>query len=197
MIKEPWDAIGRLEDGVFANINKGILALLGISILSQLITRWRQVLDWMIMWDDPLATKRLSIVLTCVVFLVIMFAIFRLARWGLSKIMGKELLDAFAMQAGYKDSKDIIMQFTHLATWFSCIFLAGVMLYFFFTNYSEMKQVYSEATYSGMVEQCEHMNGSIACIPSYTLGLSKDYLSINWSKGSTINYSINTTKDIK
>jgi hypothetical protein len=121
------------------------------------------VLKWVYIWNDPLGEARVSIVLTCVAFLFLCFVVFRLAKWLAMRSFAGPMLDSLALMSGWKDFHELFMEWVRLCTWFATIFLAGVMLYYFFTQGADLKASYGSASVVLTYQNCIDTGGYMAC----------------------------------
>jgi len=143
------------------------------------------ILKWIQVWNDPLGEARASVVITAVVFLIGCFVLLRIAKWLVARAFGIAVLDGLAQLRGYKDYHDLFMETVHLGLWFSCVFLAGVMFYYFFTQTADLKESFGSASIVLAERQCETLNGTMQCIQR----TSSNSPLLNFSIGGPINHS--------
>lgn len=107
---------------------------------------------WYFIWNDPLASARMSIIKDFLTFFMLFLALIFLPTFAYFKKDMKKTLDVV----------NIIVSG-------GLLFISAVFLVYFFMNYFEIKQTFATASYTLTMQHCAQLGGLWACEGGHNL----------------------------
>jgi hypothetical protein len=156
-------------------------------IVKELVGGGNKMLEWLFVQNDPLASARISILETMVVFvlgaLILSWSLFYLLR----RVYSIERLNKFALTVGYNEWESLRFFFVRDVTFYASMFLMAVIMIYTFTHMVEVKNIYFYGALPDMARQCKEQGGYFTCSKNVFNNIS-DGLGF-WNGSAIINQS--------
>jgi hypothetical protein len=142
--------------------------------------------EWVFINNDPLATARFSIMESLIVFVLALLILSWCFFYLLRRTVGIEKLNSVAVNLGYDNWESIRFFFIRDTTFYSSMFLMGVIMVYMFTHMMEVKEVYFYGSLPDMARQCRESGGGLTC---QKLNFNGSFGSGLWNSSPIIDHS--------